>query len=96
MITVPIPLETRRAVETLSAEAETVRRALAFGGNWTTPAAAEIAELALKRLHDQIPALRLQLKRLHDQIPALRLQIRQLRAKARAVRIEAEIMRRAG
>ncbi|MCA3711346.1 MAG: hypothetical protein IM667_01050 [Phenylobacterium sp.] len=82
MITVPIPLETRRAVETLTAEAETVRRALAFGGNWTTPAAAEIAELALKRLHDQIPALRLQ--------------IRQLRAKARAVRIEAEIMRRAG
>ena len=82
MITVPIPLETRRAVETLSAEAETVRRALAFGGNWTTPAAAEIAELALKRLHDQIPALRLQ--------------IRQLRAEARAVRREAEIMRRAG
>ena len=80
MITVPIPLETRRAVETLSAEAETVRRAL--GGSWTTPAAAEIAELALKRLHDQIPALRLQ--------------IRQLRAKARAVRIEAEIMRRVG
>ena len=82
MITVPIPLETRRAVETLSAEAETVRRALAFGGNWTTPAAAEIAELALKRLHDQIPALRLQ--------------VRQLRAEARAVRREAEIMRRAG
>ena len=82
MITVPIPLETRRAVETLSAEAETVRRALAFGGNWTTPAAAEIAELALKRLHDQIPALRLR--------------IRQLRAEARAVRREAEILRRAG
>ena len=82
MITVPIPLETRRAVETLTAEAETVRRALAFGGNWTTPAAAEIAELALKRLHDQIPALRLQ--------------IRQLRAEARAVRREAKIMRRAG
>ena len=82
MITVPIPLETRRAVETLTAEAETVRRALAFGGNWTTPAAAEIAELALKRLHDQIPALRLQ--------------VRQLRAEARAVRREAEIMRRAG
>ena len=82
MITVPIPLETRRAVETLNAEAETVRRALAFGGNWTTPAAAEIAELALKRLHDQIPALRLQ--------------VRQLRAEARAVRREAEILRRAG
>ncbi len=80
MITTPIPLETRRAVGTLTAEVETVRRAL--GGGWTTPAAVEIAELALKRLHDQIPAPRLQ--------------IRQLRAKARAVRIEAEIMRRAG
>lgn len=83
MITVPIPLETRRAVETLSAEAETVRRALgARIGNWTTPAVVETAELALNRLHDQIPALRLQ--------------VRQLRAKARAVRREAEIMRRAG
>ncbi|MFN8993412.1 MAG: hypothetical protein ACK5X3_07105 [Pseudomonadota bacterium] len=80
MITTPIPLETRRAVGTLTAEAETVRRAL--GGGWTTPAAVEIAELALARLQAQMPALRLR--------------IRQLRAEARAVRIEAEIMRRAG
>jgi len=80
MITVPIPLETRRAVETLTAEVETVRRAL--GASWTTPAAAEIAELALARLQAQMPALRLR--------------IRQLRAEARAVRREADIMRRAG
>jgi len=80
LITTPIPLETRRAVETLTAEVETVRRAL--GGGWTTPAAVEIAELALARLQAQMPALRLQ--------------VRQLRAEARAVRREAERMRRAG
>ena len=80
MITTPIPLETRRAVGTLTAEVETVRRAL--GGGWTTPAAVEIAELALARLQAQMPALRLQ--------------IRQLRAEARAVRREAEILRRVG
>ena len=42
--TVPIPLETRRAVGTLTAEVETVRCAL--GGGWTTPAAVEAPDCA--------------------------------------------------
>jgi len=80
MITVPIPVETRALASTVVAELSIVRRALS--ANWTTPAAAEIAELALARLQAQMPALRLR--------------IRQLRAEARAVRREAEILRRAG
>lgn len=80
MITVPIPLETRALVDAVNAEMSAVRRAL--GASWTTPAAAEIAELALGRLQGQMSALRLQ--------------VRQLRAEARAARREAELMRRAG
>lgn len=80
MLTVPIPLETRALVDAVDAELSTVRRAL--GASWTTPAAVEIAELALARLQGQMSALRLQ--------------VRQLRAQARAVRREAEILRRVG
>lgn len=80
MITVPVPIETRALVDAVTAEVSAVRRAL--GSSWTTPAAAEIAELALARLQGQMSALRLQ--------------VRQLRAAARAVRREAELMRRAG
>ena len=79
MITVPIPLETRALAETVAAEISTVRRALS--GSWTTPASAEIAELALMRLQGQTIALRLQ--------------VRQLRAAGRQARIADEV-RRAG
>jgi hypothetical protein len=78
--TVPIPLETRALVDAVQAEISTVTRGLT--GAWTTPAAAEIAELALERL--QVDMI------------ALRLQVRQLRAQARAVRREAAILRRVG
>ena len=80
MMTVPIPLETRALVDAVVAELSTVSRGLT--GSWTTPAAAEIAELALTRLQGQTSALRLQ--------------VRQLRAQARPVRREAEILRRVG
>jgi hypothetical protein len=80
MMTVPIPLETRALVDAVQAEISTVSRGLT--GSWTTPAAAEIAELALARLQGQTSALRLQ--------------VRQLRAQARAVRREAAILRRVG
>lgn len=79
MITVPIPLETRALADAVDAELSTVRRALS--ANWTTPAAAEIAELALMRLQGQTAALRLQ--------------VRQLRAAGRQARIADEV-RRAG
>ena len=78
--TVPIPLETRALIDAVQAEVATVTRGLT--GNWTTPAAAEIAELALARLQGQTSALRLQ--------------VRQLRAAGRAVRREAAILRRVG
>ncbi|MCA3716464.1 hypothetical protein [Phenylobacterium sp.] len=71
MITTPIPLETRRAVGTLTAEVETFRRAL--GGGWTTPASTATAERALMRLQEQTAALRLQ--------------VRQLRAAGRQARV---------
>jgi len=80
VITVPIPLETRALADAVAAELSTVRRALS--ASWTTPAAAEIAELALARLQGQTSALRLQ--------------VRQLRAQARAARREAAILRRVG
>ena len=79
MITVPIPLETRALADAVAAELSTVRRALS--NSWTTPAAAEIAELALNRLQGQTAALRLQ--------------VRQLRAAGRQARIADEV-RRAG
>lgn len=79
MITVPIPLETRALADAVAAELSTVRRALS--ASWTTPAAAEIAELALNRLQGQTAALRLQ--------------VRQLRAAGRQARIADEV-RRAG
>ena len=79
MITVPIPLETRALADAVAAELSTVRRALS--ASWTTPAAAEIAELALMRLQGQTIALRLQ--------------VRQLRAAGRQARIADEV-RRAG
>lgn len=79
MITVPIPLETRALADAVAAELSTVRRALS--ASWTTPAAAEIAELALMRLQGQTAALRLQ--------------VRQLRAAGRQARIADEV-RRAG
>lgn len=79
MITVPIPLETRALADAVDAELSTVRRALS--ASWTTPASAEIAELALMRLQGQTAALRLQ--------------VRQLRAAGRQARIADEV-RRAG
>ena len=79
-VTVPIPVETRDLASTVVAEMSIVRRALS--ANWTTPASAEIAELALTRLQEQTAALRLQ--------------VRQLRAQARAVRRDAAILRRVG
>jgi hypothetical protein len=79
VITVPIPLETRALADAVAAELSTVRRALS--ASWATPAAAEIAELALMRLQGQTAALRLQ--------------VRQLRAAGRQARI-ADEMRRAG
>lgn len=79
MITVPIPLETRALADAVAAELSTVRRALS--ASWTTPAAAEVAELALMRLQGQTIALRLQ--------------VRQLRAAGRQARIADEV-RRAG
>jgi hypothetical protein len=79
MITVPIPLETRALADAVDAELSTVRRALS--ASWTTPAAAEIAELALMRLQGQTAALRLQ--------------VRQLRAAGRQARM-ADALRRAG
>ena len=79
MITVPIPLETRALADAVAAELSTVRRALS--ASWTTPAAAESAELALMRLQGQTIALRLQ--------------VRQLRAAGRQARIADEV-RRAG
>ena len=79
MITVPIPLETRALADAVDAELSTVRRALS--ASWTTPASAELAELALMRLQGQTAALRLQ--------------VRQLRAAGRQARI-AEVIRRAG
>ncbi len=62
MITVPIPVETRALASTVVAELSIVRRALS--ANWTTPASAEIAELALMRLQEQTAALRLQVRQL--------------------------------
>lgn len=79
MITVPIPLETRALADAVDAELSTVRRALS--ASWTTPASAEIAELALMRLQGQTAALRLQ--------------VRQLRAAGRQARV-ADALRRAG
>ncbi len=79
MITVPIPLETRALAAAVDAELSTVRRALS--ANWTTPASAEIAELALMRLQGQTAALRLQ--------------VRQLRAAGRQARV-ADALRRVG
>jgi hypothetical protein len=79
VITVPIPLETRALADAVDAELSTVRRALS--ASWTTPASAEIAELALMRLQGQTAALRLQ--------------VRQLRAAGRQARIADEV-RRAG
>jgi len=79
VITVPIPLETRALADAVDAELSTVRRALS--ASWTTPASAELAELALMRLQGQTAALRLQ--------------VRQLRAAGRQARI-AEVIRRAG
>jgi hypothetical protein len=79
VITVPIPLETRALADPVDAELSTVRRALS--ASWTTPASAEIAELALMRLQGQTAALRLQ--------------VRQLRAAGRQARI-AEVIRRVG
>ncbi|MCA6343881.1 hypothetical protein [Phenylobacterium sp.] len=78
-VTVPIPVETRALASTVSAEMSIVRRALS--ANWTTPASAEIAELALMRLQEQTAALRLQ--------------VRQLRAAGRQARV-ADVIRRAG
>ncbi len=60
--TVPIPVETRALASTVAAEMSIVRRALS--ANWTTPASAEIAELALMRLQEQTAALRLQVRQL--------------------------------
>lgn len=78
-VTVPIPVETRALASTVAAELSIVRRALS--ANWTTPASAEIAELALMRLQEQTAALRLQ--------------VRQLRAAGRQARVADEV-RRAG
>jgi len=79
MITVPIPVETRALASTVVAELSIVRRALS--ANWTTPASAEIAELALARLQEQTSALRLQ--------------VRQLRAAGRQAQV-ADALRRVG
>ena len=73
--TVPVPVETRALASTVVAELSIVRRALS--ASWTTPAAAEIAELALMRLQEQTAALRLQ--------------VRQLRAAGRQARIADEV-----
>lgn len=78
-VTVPVPVETRALASTVVAELSIVRRALS--ANWTTPASAEIAELALMRLQEQTAALRLQ--------------VRQLRAAGRQARV-ADAMRRVG
>jgi hypothetical protein len=78
-VTVHIPVETRALASTVVAELSIVRRALS--ANWTTPASAEIAELALMRLQGQTAALRLQ--------------VRQLRAAGRQARV-ADALRRVG
>ena len=78
-VTVPVPVETRALASTVVAELSIVRRALS--ANWTTPASAEIAELALGRLQEQTAALRLQ--------------VRQLRAAGRQAQV-ADALRRVG